>query len=103
MAARVALEDVLHVAALARLALTEDRAVELTKELNTILAHMEVLGRIDTKGVAEATAGPEAMRLRPDRGPAIPLEESPESFVPVMREGLIKVPRLSTHEDTGSR
>ncbi len=99
MAAPVNVQDVLHVATLARLALTKQRALELTRDLNTILEHMEVLGRVDTSGVTEATAGPEAMRLRPDRGPAIPLEESPESFVPVMREGLIHVPRLSSHED----
>lgn len=96
---RVTVRDVRHVAALARLGLTDQRAAELAKDLNTILEHMDVLNGVDTKGVAEATASSEGMRLRADRGPAIPLEESPESFVPAMRGGLIQVPRLSTHED----
>lgn len=103
MAAAVRVEDVRHVAALARLGLTEERARELTRDLNTILEHMEILGRVDTKGVAEASGiGAAGMRLREDNGPAIPLAESPEAFAPEMRDGLIIVPRLSTHEDPES-
>jgi aspartyl-tRNA(Asn)/glutamyl-tRNA(Gln) amidotransferase subunit C len=100
MAAAVTIEDVRHVAALARLGLTDERARELTKDLNTILEHMEVLSRVDTKGVDEAPAiVTGGMRLRGDHGPAIPLAESPEAFAPEMRDGFIIVPRLSTHED----
>lgn len=99
MASKVSVQDVRHVASLARLGLTEERAGELTKDLNTILEHMDALARVDTTGIAEVTASGEGMRLRDDRGPSIPLRESPESFVPAMRAGLIQVPRLSTHED----
>lgn len=102
MATRVSIEDVRHVAGLARLGLTAERAEELTRDLNTILEHMEVLSRVDTKGVAEATAGDAGMRLRPDKGPAIPLLEPPATFAPAMRDGLLQVPRLSTHEQTES-
>jgi aspartyl-tRNA(Asn)/glutamyl-tRNA(Gln) amidotransferase subunit C len=100
MAAAVTIEDVRHVAALARLGLTEERARELTRDLNTILEHMEVLSRVDTQGVEEAAGiGAAGMRLRQDHGPAIPLAESPEAFAPEMRDGFFIVPRLSTHED----
>lgn len=106
MAAAVTVEDVRHVAALARLGLTEERARELTRDLNTILEHMEVLSHVDTKGVDEASgvgaAGMRGMRLREDHGPPIPLAESPESFAPEMRDGFFIVPRLSTHEDPES-
>lgn len=102
MATRVTLDDVRHVAGLARLGLTAERAEELTRDLNTILEHMEVLGRVDTKGVAEATATDAGMRLRPDQGPAIPLVEPPATFAPAMRDGLLQVPRLSTHEQAES-
>lgn len=93
----VSVQDVFHVAMLARLGLTEQRAQELTRDLNTILEHMEVLGRVDTAGVPEAAAVAEGMRLRGDHGPRIHLDEPPEAFAPEMRDGLLVVPRLSTH------
>lgn len=103
MTNRVSAEDVRHVAMLARLGLSEQRVGELTKELNTILEHMEVLSQVDTSGIGEAVAGEDTgMRLRDDNGPAIPLEEPPESFAPEMREGFFIVPRLASHGDTGS-
>jgi aspartyl-tRNA(Asn)/glutamyl-tRNA(Gln) amidotransferase subunit C len=96
----VSVADVRHVAMLARLGLTDERARELTKDLNTILEHMAVLSRVDTKGVDEASGiGAAGMRLREDSGPPIPLAEPPEAFVPEMRAGFIVVPRLSSHED----
>ncbi len=98
---RVTVEDVRHVATLARLGLTDERAAELTRDLNTILEHMDVLGRVDTKGVVEAASVAEGMRLRPDEGPALPLVEPPAAFAPAMRDGLLLVPRLSTHEGAG--
>jgi aspartyl-tRNA(Asn)/glutamyl-tRNA(Gln) amidotransferase subunit C len=102
MADAVSVQDVRHVAMLARLGLTEERALELTRDLNTILEHMEVLGRVQTTGVAEATASRAGMRLREDRGPPIPLTESPEAFAPEMRHGFFLVPRLSSHEAADS-
>ena len=96
----VTVEDVRHVALLARLGLTEQQARELTRDLNTILEHMDVLAKVNTKGVAEASGAKDAgMRLRADRGPPIPLGEPPDSFGPEMRDGFFIVPRLSTHED----
>ena len=88
---------------LARLGLTDARALELTRDLNTILEHMDVLSRVDTKGVEEASAsGGTGMRLREDKGPPIPLAEPPESFAPEMRQGFFIVPRLASHEDPES-
>jgi aspartyl/glutamyl-tRNA(Asn/Gln) amidotransferase C subunit len=99
----VTVDTVRHVAVLARLGLSDDRAAALAKDLNTILEHMDVLGRVPTDGVAEASAfGGRGMPLREDRGPATPLAESPEAFAPSMRAGFILVPRLSTHEDPES-
>ena len=85
---------------LARLGLTDERAQALTRELNTILEHMEALGRIKTDGVAEYSAIEAGMRLRADEGPAIPLAQGPAEFAPQARDGLLLVPRLSTHEDS---
>lgn len=103
MANPVSIAEVRHVASLARLGLTDERAEELTRDLNTILEHMAVLGRVDTGGVAEATSGTGAgMPLRPDGGMPIPLVEPPAAFAPAMRDGLLQVPRLSTHEQAES-
>ena len=102
MAGQVTIADVRHVAALARLGLNDERAAELVRDLNTILGHMDVLGRVDTNGVAEATASGEAMRRAPDKGPSIPLMEPLSAFAPAMKDGLIQVPRLSTHEQADS-
>ena len=96
----VTLNDVRHIASLARLGLSEEKAVAATAELNTILAHMAVLSRVDTEDAENpllATAS--AMPLRPDRGPPIPLGASVAGFAPETRDGFLLVPRLSTHED----
>jgi aspartyl-tRNA(Asn)/glutamyl-tRNA(Gln) amidotransferase subunit C len=99
MAAPVSVADVRHVALLARLGLTDERAQALTRELNTILEHMEALSRINTDGVAEYSAIDAGMRLRADAGPPIAMATGPSSFAPESRDGLLLVPRLATHED----
>lgn len=101
MASQVSVTDVRHVAMLARLGVTDQRAAELARELNTILEHMDALGRVDTNGVAEYSAFDGAgQRLRPDQGPAIGMSAGADALAPSAREGLLLVPRLATHEDT---
>jgi aspartyl-tRNA(Asn)/glutamyl-tRNA(Gln) amidotransferase subunit C len=94
-------EDLLHVASLARLALDDASIPRLVKELNGILAHMEVLQKVDTAGVTPAEGvGDAGMPLRADGGPPYPLAHPREEFAPETRDGFFLVPRLSTHEDT---
>ena len=95
-------QDVRHVAALARLGLTEERAEALTRDMNTILEHMKVLESVDTSSLAAASIPDEGMPLREDGGMSVPLAVPPSSFAPESREGLFIVPRLATHEDTES-
>ena len=99
MPAPVSVADVRHVALLARLGLSDERAQALTRELNTILEHMEALARINTDGVAEYSAIDAGMRLREDSGPPVSMDSGPTSFAPQARDGLLLVPRLATHED----
>jgi aspartyl-tRNA(Asn)/glutamyl-tRNA(Gln) amidotransferase subunit C len=95
----VSLDDVRHVAALARLGLSDDRAASLVAELNTILGHMEVLSRVKTdKLEAVVGVGADSLPLEADKGPKIPLAREPREFAPAMRDGFLLVPRLSTHE-----
>jgi aspartyl-tRNA(Asn)/glutamyl-tRNA(Gln) amidotransferase subunit C len=95
----VTIDDVRHIASLARLGLTETRAAAIVNELNTILAHMDELAKVDTAGVQEAIGvGAEGLPVRKDLGPPFPLARSLDAFAPSLRDGFFLVPRLSTHE-----
>ena len=96
----VTIDDVRHVARLARLGVTDARAAELVGELNRILEHMAVLEKTDTRGVTEAAGvGAAGMPLRIDAGPPVPLARALDDFAPSVRDGLILVPRLASHEE----
>ena len=95
----VTIDDVRHIATLARLGLSEPRAAALVNELNTILGHMDALTKVDTAGVQEAIGvGAEGLPVRSDSGPPYPLARSLDAFAPSVRDGFLLVPRLSTHE-----
>jgi len=95
----VSLADVRHIAALARLGISEERGRTLVAELNSILAHMDVLSRVDTEGVEPAVGiGAAGAPLRSDDGPPIPLARSISDIAPRIQDGFFLVPRLSTHE-----
>lgn len=69
-------EQVLHVARLARLRLSEDEIGRMTGELSTILEHIETMSEIDLDGV-EPTAHATRLEnvLRPDEPrPSLPTE-----------------------------
>jgi aspartyl-tRNA(Asn)/glutamyl-tRNA(Gln) amidotransferase subunit C len=101
---RVRESDVRHVASLARLGLEQAQIEQLVHELNGILAHMDVLARVDTSGIAPFVAERlDAMPLRSDEDGVSTLLALPlPSIAPEMRDGFILVPRLATHEDDGS-
>jgi len=92
--------DVQHVAELARLTVSHARLDELAAELNGILVHMDVLGRIDTSGLAAPSPAPGCTHLRSDSSGPIPLMTPRETFAPSVQEGFFTVPRLATHEVT---
>ena len=94
--------DVRHIATLARLGLESAAIPTLVGELNGILAHMDVLSRVDTSAVAGTLElGARGMPLRPDAGPPVPLARAREEFAPRTHDGFFLVPRLSTHQNTG--
>jgi aspartyl-tRNA(Asn)/glutamyl-tRNA(Gln) amidotransferase subunit C len=97
----VTFDDVRHIASLARLDLSEERLPALVGELNSILAHMEELRRVDVSGVpADLATGMTPMPLRVDgSSQQYPLARPRETFAPEMRDGFFLVPRLATHED----
>ena len=95
--------DVLHVAALARLAIDADRLPSLVAELNGILGHMDVLQSVDSGPGSWDVGGTGSIApMRSDAsGAPVPLEAVREAFAPEMRDGFFLVPRLATHEDQG--
>jgi aspartyl-tRNA(Asn)/glutamyl-tRNA(Gln) amidotransferase subunit C len=95
-------DDVRHVAALARLSVSESQLPELVAQLNGILVHMDALALVNTKDVpATQGIGDAAMPLRIDMGPPIPMVAALDSFAPSVRDGFLLVPRLATHESAG--
>ena len=91
--------DVRQVAELARIGVDDARVPALVAELNGILAHMDVLARVDTSGAGGSATSDAAMRLRDDALGSVPLARSPADFAPASRDGFFLVPRLATHED----
>jgi aspartyl-tRNA(Asn)/glutamyl-tRNA(Gln) amidotransferase subunit C len=60
-------EQVLHVARLARLELTEDEVGRMTTEMSKILGHIEKIGELDLEGVPPTSHVVEVTgALRPD-------------------------------------
>lgn len=96
----VTIDDVKHVARLARLGMSDERARQLVAELNRILEHMTVLQEIDTRGVAPASGvGAGGMPLRTDAGPPYQMTRGLERFAPSVRDDFLLVPRLASHEE----
>lgn len=92
-------DDVRRIAALARIGVPDERLDALVRELDGILAHMDVLSRIDAPAVLQDQA---AMPVAPDEPGAVALDRSREEFAPQMRDGFFLVPRLESHDGAGS-
>lgn len=95
MSRRITQADVEHVAALARLALSDDELVRFTDELGGILEHAEDLTALDLDGV-EPTAHPLPLTnvVRPDQvRPSLPRDEV-LAQAPAVEDGRFRVPRI---------
>jgi aspartyl-tRNA(Asn)/glutamyl-tRNA(Gln) amidotransferase subunit C len=97
--ARITRADVVHVARLARLALTEDELASLTRELGVILDHAARVSALDTAGVAPtAHPLPLANVFRPDDPrPGLDRDEV-LSQAPEAEDGRFRVPRILGEE-----
>ncbi len=96
-------DDVRHIAELARVGVSAERLDDLVRELNGILAHMEVLAQVETTAseIEASPSGrlPASTPLRSDSSGPIPMLLPLESFAPSTRDGFITVPRLASHDD----
>lgn len=92
---KIDVSDVLHVAGLARLKISEDDAERLNRELSGILTYMEKLGELDAEGVipmAHALSLDTPYRedkVKPSLDPEKALENAPEKS-----GGFFQVPKV---------
>jgi aspartyl-tRNA(Asn)/glutamyl-tRNA(Gln) amidotransferase subunit C len=97
MAQQLAREEVLRVAALARLALSDDEIDRFARQLSDILAYAEAVQQVETTGVTpmtQALAGVGAWREDrpvPALGTAAALRNAPAAD---QDAGLFKVPKV---------
>lgn len=91
----ISIEDVEHVARLARLALTDDEKEKLQRQLSDVLEHARVIGEVDTEDVPPTShALPLVNVFREDVvGPSLPVEEATGN-APWAEGGAFKVPRI---------
>ena len=93
-------EEVLHVARLSRLRLTEEEVEAMRSELSSVLDHIDRIGRLDLEGVEPTTrVGDVEGVLRPDvPQQSLPVEVALAS-APDPYQGSFRVP--SPQSETG--
>jgi len=92
--------EVRKIADLARLSLADGDLPTITAQLNSILAHMDVLTAVDTSSVEPiAGIGADGAPLRGDSVSPQPMTVTAPVLAPQSRDGFILVPRLATHEE----
>jgi aspartyl-tRNA(Asn)/glutamyl-tRNA(Gln) amidotransferase subunit C len=93
-------DEVVHVARLAELAVSESELPKLVDQLSRIVDFVAELNEVPTDSSAPAfQAGPEVTPLREDVIAPIPLARGPETFAPAFIDGFFVVPRLGAMED----
>ena len=96
----IGLDEVLHVAKLAELAVREDELRRLVEQIGRIVDYVATLDEVPTDLEVEAfRAGPESAPLREDVEGTIPLARSPAEMAPEFKDGFFLVPRHEAMED----
>jgi len=97
----IGLDEVLHVAKLAELAVPEHELRRLVDQLNRIVDYVATLDEVPGDRIAEPfLAGPESVTLREDVEGAVPLVRPPQAIAPEFRDGFFLVPRHGAMEDS---
>jgi aspartyl-tRNA(Asn)/glutamyl-tRNA(Gln) amidotransferase subunit C len=88
-------KDVVHVAELARLALTEEETELYTTQLQRILGYVEKLKELETEGVEPTSyTVPLTRVMREDRVKESLSQEDALKNAPAKEKGLFKVPQI---------
>ncbi len=92
---KISREEVLHVADLARLVLTEEEREIVTEQMGTILSYVDKLSEIDTTGVPATThAHKKVNAFREDVVSSSLSREEALSNAPQKNEEMFEVPRI---------
>ncbi|MPZ48965.1 MAG: Asp-tRNA(Asn)/Glu-tRNA(Gln) amidotransferase subunit GatC [Dehalococcoidia bacterium] len=85
-------EEVLHIARLARVGLTEDDVTKFQQQLSQILDHFDALSRIDTEGVPPTThtLALEGVMAADEPQPSLP-RDAVLANAPVEQDGHLRV------------
>jgi aspartyl-tRNA(Asn)/glutamyl-tRNA(Gln) amidotransferase subunit C len=93
--------EVLHVAKLAELAVSEGELDRLVDQMNRIVDYVAQLDEVPADRMAAAfLPGPQAVVLREDVPGPVPLARPPTTFAPEFREGFFLVPRHGAMEES---
>ena len=91
--------DVIHVAKLARLALTEEEAEQFTVQLGAVLEHFASVAALVTSGVPPTSHPiPLSNVLRPDEQRPTLERDAVLAMAPAEEEGRFRVPRILGEE-----
>jgi aspartyl-tRNA(Asn)/glutamyl-tRNA(Gln) amidotransferase subunit C len=97
-------EEVLRIAGLAELDVTEETLEALVDQVSMILDYVSQLQEVPTGEASRPfLAGPDALRLRPDEVRPWPLAFGPGQMAPAFENGFFVVPRLGQFEDEDGR
>jgi aspartyl-tRNA(Asn)/glutamyl-tRNA(Gln) amidotransferase subunit C len=96
----IGLDEVLHVAKLAELAVKESEFHRLVEQMNRIVNYVAALDDVPGDRIAEPfQAGPQSVTLREDVEAAMPLARPPAAMAPEFADGFFLVPRHGAMED----
>ena len=92
-------DDVVHVARLARLALSEEEVEQFTVQLGAVLEHFASVAALDTSGVPPTSHPiPLSNVLRPDEVRPSLERDAVLAMAPAEEEGRFRVPRILGEE-----
>lgn len=96
----IGLDEVLHVAKLAELAVRENELRRLVDQMNRIVDYVATLNEVPADRIIEPfLAGPKAVALREDIVAPMPLARPPAALAPEFKAGFFLVPRHGAMED----
>ena len=92
-------EEVVHIAKLAELAVSETELPKLVEQMVRIVSFVEELNQAPSEAAPAYLAGPDVSPLRPDQVNPVPLSRSPAALAPEFVDGFFVVPRLGAMEE----
>jgi aspartyl-tRNA(Asn)/glutamyl-tRNA(Gln) amidotransferase subunit C len=91
----LSLDDVKHLALLARIAISEEQARQVRAQLSGVFALIEQMQAVDTDGIEPMSHARDiALRLRPDEVTEHDQHEPFQSLAPRVEAGLYLVPKV---------